>query len=659
MKNVCRIVVPLLLIAVSTGLLHRRDWFDLGQRARAAEPQAGQTDAQQAEDAEPVKRPRVFLDKPARIVWYQLNRLTNQELLLVERRTDDAMYAPVYTAILTRPGMTRQNREEALAGLVAIAQSNPVAELLAAFEFVPPVDEGGRSVSRQLARLALDLPTAELQRATDAFREAATSDKDQMRQTAIAALLLVDKDVSQYITADAASRQDYLRAVRLLPRKQQKIRQRPRVLELLSDPADGVKNDAIITLGEMVTAGDMTFGAVAPLVEQDALRSSAVSTLLAVQERPPEDSAERVLDFLVELAETTPAGERTTESFVDALQLADQLLAVVPVAKSREYRARLREVSVRVIRIKTVEEEMRYDTPYFAVEAGRTVQIVLQNEDLMPHNLVITNPDKLQEVALLGATLPKGEGSAPKQYVPDSPDVLQATDLVPARQTARLTFDAPKQVGEYPFVCTFPRHWMRMYGVMVVVEDLDQWLKNPVEPKDPVGSNRSFVKAWTIDDFEGDLEAELRGRTFEIGERLFAEATCAGCHKINGMGGAVGPELTDVLKRWKGDRRGVLREILDPSHKIDPQYAVQVIYTVDGLVVSGIVKSEDKSSIAVLTNPEDKQPKIIDKEDIDEQVRSDKSMMPKALLDRFSRDEILEILSYIEHAHEHAHEHQH
>jgi len=198
-----------------------------------------------------------------------------------------------------------------------------------------------------------------------------------------------------------------------------------------------------------------------------------------------------------------------------------------------------------------------------------------------------------------------------------------------------------------------------MYGVMVVVADLDEWLKNPVEPKDPVGSNRSFVQAWKINDFEDDLEAALRGRTFEIGERLFAEATCAQCHKMNGMGGAVGPELTDVLKRWKGDRLGVLREILDPSHKIDPKYSVQVIYTVDGLVVSGIVKAEDKSSISILENLEAKEPMVIDKDDIDEQVRSSKSMMPKALLDRFSRDEILEVVSYIEHAHEHKHHHKH
>ena len=50
------------------------------------------------------------------------------------------------------------------------------------------------------------------------------------------------------------------------------------------------------------------------------------------------------------------------------------------------------EVSVRVVRMKTIKEEMRYDVPYFAATANRPLQIVLQNDDLMPHNLVICKP---------------------------------------------------------------------------------------------------------------------------------------------------------------------------------------------------------------------------------------------------------------------------
>ena len=542
-------------------------------------------------------------------------------------------------------------------------KSRATTQLLGAFDSLPDANKGRDRVARQVAALLLSQPPQDLLAGLDEIQTSASAELPIQRSTSLAALIVAGKPelALKHTEKGVETRRDYLNAMELIPSKKTRLTQRPTIVRFLRESEQPeLHGDALRALAQVITPADNTFELAAPFVSQEPLRNAAVKTMLAVDgKHRPVNPAADVLDFLVGLAESTPAADRTTDAFVDAMQLADQLLATVPVELARQYRGRLREVSVRVVRIKTVEEEMRYDTPYFAVEAGRSVQVVLQNEDLMPHNFVITAPDALQEVSLLGATLPQGQGTDAKQYVPDMPQVLFATDMVPARQQARLTFTAPTEPGEYPFVCTFPRHWMRMYGVMVVVADLDEWLKNPVEPKDPVGSNRSFVQTWTMDEFAGDLEAELRGRSLEIGERLFTEATCAQCHKINKMGGAVGPELTDVLKRWKGDRKGVLREILDPSHKIDPKYAVQVIYTVDGLVVSGIVKSEDKTSISILDNLESKEPKVIAKDDIDEQVRSSKSLMPKALLDRFSRDEILEILSYIEHAHEHKHEHKH
>ena len=187
-----------------------------------------------------------------------------------------------------------------------------------------------------------------------------------------------------------------------------------------------------------------------------------------------------------------------------------------------------------------------------------------------------------------------------------------------------------------------------MYGVMIVVDDLDAWLKDPKAPADPTGNNRSFVQSWTFEDLAGDVTTNLRGRSPEIGARIFKEATCAQCHKVAGQGGAVGPELTDVYKRWKGDHLGVLREIVDPSHKIDPKFSVQVILTVDGGIVSGIVTSEDKDTISVVVNPEAPEPTVIKRDDIDEIEKSSKSLMPKALLDRFTKDEIFELLSYLE-----------
>ncbi|MEM7785049.1 MAG: c-type cytochrome, partial [Planctomycetota bacterium] len=305
------------------------------------------------------------------------------------------------------------------------------------------------------------------------------------------------------------------------------------------------------------------------------------------------------------------------------------------------------DVTVRVVLLHAVEEEMRYDIPWFAVQAGTDLQIILNNEDLMAHNLVITSPGELQNVALEAAELGPKIGASGKQYVPNSDSVIAATEMIQAETQGRITFQVPTTPGEYPYVCTFPGHWMRMYGVMVVVEDLAAFEQNPVEPKDPVGSNRPFVKAWTVDDLAEKIESGLRGRSQQIGKKIFAEATCASCHQVSGEGKAVGPELTDVWSRWKGDGPGILREILEPSHKIEPKYIVRKVVTLEGEVVSGIVLAEDKDTISILPNPESPEPTVVNQDDIDDMVKSSVSIMPKALMDRFTEDEIFELLNYL------------
>ena len=604
-------------------------------------------------DGEKVERPRVFLDKSPRIVWYQLNRLSNPRLLLVERAATDPKYQPVYTAILIRGGMSRQDRQEALHGLVMLHKSGPAQELLAAFEQLDDEDRQQRQVGRQLAAMLLRLPAEQLAKQGGALAEAAKAeDNAGLRAAGHAGLIVAGKQQEAWELAQASGENalDFLAAVALIPRAMQRAALRDSVVELLRNAADDqVRKAALTALASVPAEYPKNFRLAASYVSRGKFKAAAIRTLLQIpREHRPAETAAEVVETLVKQAEATPAAKRTSDDFIDAMQLADQLLGLTPAAAARDYRQRLDAITVRVVRVKTVEEEMRYDTPYFAVEAGRPVQLILQNEDLMPHNLVIAAPGALREVAEAGAPLAPPQGAGGKAYVPESDKVLFATNMVASHQQERLTFTAPQKPGEYPYVCTFPRHWMRMYGVMVVVEDLDAWRRNPQPPADPLGNNRAFVKKWTVEDFEGKLAEGLKGRNPEIGARLFQEATCLQCHKVQGQGGAVGPELTKVFHRWKGDRKGVLREILDPSHKIDPKYAVQIVYTLKGKVISGIVKEETKQAISIIVNPEAPKPTVIDRDDIDEVAKSSKSMMPKALLDRFTEDEILELLHYLE-----------
>ena len=603
-----------------------------------------------AKDAEP---PTIFLDKSPRIVAYQLGRMDDERLLLVPRSTDDEKYIPVYEAIVGRPAMAAGIRDEAFAALAKLKDSTVAAEMLATITKSKMDTPDARRLVDLLTGLMLKRPTAELTALQPVLSEVAGDDEPALRAIALAGLIVAGDTAAARSIAetDADATVAMLAAIRKLPNKKLKVAQREyAVSQFESADSLEVKLAAIDALSRIPADQDDTYQRLIAQVDDPATRVAACRGLLRLPTTVFQaDSSLQAAEALVAFAEVTPAAERTTGAFIDAMQLVDLLLTKIPPQQSRSLRSRLREVTVRVVKIGTVEEEMRYDVSYFAVEAGRPVQILLENHDLMPHNLVITQPGALKGVAMAGlAAGPEGSGGLP--YVPDSPNVIAASEMVAPDSSTRITLTAPSVPGEYPYVCTFPQHWYRMYGVMVVVDDLDAWNQNPVEPANPLGSTRSFVQAWTLEDFAGAFDSDLRGRSPEIGEKVFNEASCVGCHKINNVGGAVGPELTDTYTKWKSDHLGILREILVPSHKIDSKYAMQIILTVDGKTLSGIVVDENDDTVTLLTNPEAKEPVIILQDDIELIKRSATSMMPKALMDQYSKDEVLDLMAYLKSA---------
>lgn len=605
--------------------------------------------------AKDITPPKIFLDKSPRIVAYQLGRLDDERLLLVPRATDDKKYIPVYEAIAGRPAMAAGIREEALRALATLRDSSFSAEVFTAVENVKTDESDAGRLLQVLTRLLLDQPREQLRSIQDRLVTAAGDGDAAVRMVAQAALVTAGRsEVAQEIAQnDPESLLALFDAIERLPSDALKNAQRPFVLERLADVgAVELKRAAIAALSRIPAEQVDTYRRLVGWVDDAELRFAVCRGLLRLPAEVIEsDTALPAAESLVRFAESTDPADRTTDSFVDAMQFAERLLAKVPTATAKELRGRLREITVRVVRIGTVEEEMRYDVAYFAVEAGRPVQILLENHDLMPHNLVVTKPGALKSVALAGQAVgPAGTDGLP--YVPDSPNVLAASELVGPGQSVRITLTAPTEPGDYPYVCTFPQHWYRMYGVMVVVNDLDAWNKNPVKPHDPIGSNRSFVQAWTMEDFEGAFANDLKGRSPEIGEKIFNEASCIGCHKVKGVGGMVGPELTDVYTRWKSNHQGILREILDPSHKIDSKYAMQTILTTDGQTMSGIVVDENDETLSLLSTPEAKEPTILLQDDIELIKRSATSMMPKALMDQYTKDEVIELMAYLKAASE-------
>jgi putative heme-binding domain-containing protein len=346
--------------------------------------------------------------------------------------------------------------------------------------------------------------------------------------------------------------------------------------------------------------------------------------------------------------------DRASDAGLAAWQFAENLTTLLPPAEGKARRAVLADLGIRVVKIGTVYERMAYDKELIAVQAGRPVLFVLENADTMPHNFVITRPGRMQAVGELAEQLAQDPAFAKRNFVPESPDVLAASGLMQPQASQRVTFTVPTEPGVYPYVCTYPGHWRRMFGAMYVVDDLEAYLADPagylasrpLEIKDELLKDRRPRTEWALADLEADIKAMVKGRSFVHGRELFRTASCVSCHKLGDQGAAFGPELSKLSADMTALE--ITRHILEPSLRIEEKYRSTTIVTDDGRSITGLVVSETPSEIALVENPVAKaDPVRIPKNTIDERTTSPVSIMPKGLLDKLSRDEVLDLVAYV------------
>jgi azurin len=119
----------------------------------------------------------------------------------------------------------------------------------------------------------------------------------------------------------------------------------------------------------------------------------------------------------------------------------------------------------------TANDSMKFNLTRFEVAAGQEVKIVLTNMGSMPkvamgHNLVLLKKDADVKGFADAAVM-----AAATEYIPaaKADQMIAHTKLLGPKQTDEITFKAPAEAGEYPFICSFPAHFLSgMKGVMVV-----------------------------------------------------------------------------------------------------------------------------------------------------------------------------------------------
>jgi putative heme-binding domain-containing protein len=125
------------------------------------------------------------------------------------------------------------------------------------------------------------------------------------------------------------------------------------------------------------------------------------------------------------------------------------------------------------------------------------------------------------------------------------------------------------------------------------------------------------------------------------GRKIFA-ATCAPCHRLEGVGHEIGPNLAAMANRGA---EAVLVNVLDPNREVTPQYVDYVVETTDGRTLSGMLAAETATSIT-LKRAEEATDTVL-RADIKRMRSGQVSIMPEGLEQQLDVQGMADLIAYV------------
>ncbi len=172
-----------------------------------------------------------------------------------------------------------------------------------------------------------------------------------------------------------------------------------------------------------------------------------------------------------------------------------------------------------------------------------------------------------------------------------------------------------------------------------------QWFveKYPDHPE-PKLAAESEGSHWTYPELLSFLGGpQSSGGDTARGAMLFEKAQCIKCHRYGDRGDTVGPDLTDVSKRFQ--KKEILESILFPSQVISDQYATQAVVTTDGKTYTGMVATGSDGTLTVLQSSGEKI--VIAADQVEQTMRTKASSMPEGLLNTLSLEDIADLFAFL------------
>jgi putative membrane-bound dehydrogenase-like protein len=142
-----------------------------------------------------------------------------------------------------------------------------------------------------------------------------------------------------------------------------------------------------------------------------------------------------------------------------------------------------------------------------------------------------------------------------------------------------------------------------------------------------------------IDKMRGQL---YQGRASFARGKLVFENQCAKCHKFDGKGHEVGPNLEGAAR----DIEYLLVNVIDPNRVVGQPYYIRTVELKSGRIESGLLHAEDEQSITLKV--ENDVLKVIQRKDIEGKIQiQDKSMMPEGLANNMTVQDFRDLIRYL------------
>ncbi len=141
-------------------------------------------------------------------------------------------------------------------------------------------------------------------------------------------------------------------------------------------------------------------------------------------------------------------------------------------------------------------------------------------------------------------------------------------------------------------------------------------------------------------------EVLARGGDPNAGRFVFfsRQSSCTQCHTIGGLGGTLGPDLSNVAQ--SSDRRAIIRSILEPSEQFAIQYQAWMIATTDGKLWTGL-QIDHKARGAIELYLTEGRVKRFEADQIKDYRALSDSIMPDDLESNLSVEELRDLIAFL------------